>query len=136
LKHSESAILQRAGFTLLEIIVVLILLAMATAVVGPSLFYSKPVTSQLPSVLATAREVGIKRGETVRLRIDVTGAWQLTADATAQEDLLLSGRITDPMGSPVDLVISPLGTCGHSSGSSLPPGFPPLDALNCELLSR
>lgn len=126
----------RGGFTLLEVIVVLILLAVAAAVVAPSFsFTGSEPSSPLRGLVATAREAAIRRGETVHLRIDRSGTWQAVAGTPSRSEVLMVGRLAGAPGGPVDLIFSPLGTCGLAVESqSVSLGA--FDALTCEAESR
>lgn len=132
----------RAGFTLVELIVVLLLLSIAAAVVGPSLWFAPrpPPDSELLALVGGARDAAIRRGETVRLRIDRSGAWLALAGASASEtvarDTLMSGRLAAPRAASTDLFLSPLGTCApavESESAFLPAG---LDPLTCDRRPR
>ena len=74
-----------AGFTMVEVIVVLVLLTLAAAVVAPSLLSSHSEASELTSLVRSAREAAVRRGQTVQLRIDQSGAWQLVAGSLTDE---------------------------------------------------
>jgi Tfp pilus assembly protein FimT len=127
---------RRMGYTLLEVMVVLILLTLASAVVVPSLLTRVPNDSNsLQRVVANAREAAVRRGELVRLSIDRSGAWQATAGTLPVTDILMSGRLSDTRGS-VELLFSPLGTCGPSAEDALIEGGVTLDPLSCEVRSK
>ncbi|MGH7525823.1 MAG: prepilin-type N-terminal cleavage/methylation domain-containing protein [Gemmatimonadales bacterium] len=107
--------MKASGFTLLELIVVLVLLAVAAGVVAPSLLSSRPEgPSALRALIAGAREAAIRRGEIVRLRIDGSGAWQAVAGASSRSEVFLSGRLAEPPAGSSDILFSPLGTCAPS----------------------
>ena len=119
----------RSGYTLLEVMVVLVLLAVAAAVVAPSLLSSGPDrSSALPTLVATARAASVRRGEVVHLRIARTGDWQARAGTGTTSQLLMSGRLPDAPASAIDLIFSPLGTCASALESdaveSVPPSTP------------
>jgi prepilin-type N-terminal cleavage/methylation domain-containing protein len=123
----------RSGYTLLEVIVVLVLLAVAAAVVAPSLLSSGPDrASALPTLVATARAASVRRGEVVRLRIDRAGNWQARAGTGSTSQLLMSGRLTDSPASAIDLIFSPLGTCAPAVESDRVETLTAYDPLTCE----
>lgn len=122
----------RAGYTLLEIIVVLILVAIAAAIVGPSLASSRREPgSELATLVTNARGASVRRGEMVHLRIERSGAWQILRGAPPGA-LLLSGRLTQPPPSNVELVFSPLGTCAPTVESGPADFLPAYDGITCE----
>jgi prepilin-type N-terminal cleavage/methylation domain-containing protein len=99
----------RAGLTLLELLVVLAILAITTAVVP--LAWRTPRASDgsaLDALTRTARREAIRRGEELRLRVDADGAWVLAARDGAE--MLETGRIASPPAA-VSLRVDALGTC-------------------------
>jgi prepilin-type N-terminal cleavage/methylation domain-containing protein len=117
------------GYTLLEVIVVLLLLTVAASVVAPSLISRPPVQQAIPGLIGAARDAAVRRGESVRLRIDASGGWQVVAGAPPRGDILLSGRLNQPVGS-TELIFSPLGTCAPDVGSLVPREVA-IDPLTC-----
>lgn len=119
------------GFTLVEVVVVLVLLALAAAIVTPSLLSTNTDdSSEIQALVGSTRQAAIRRGETVRLRIDHSGAWQAIAGTEPGGDLLLSGQLASQPASTTHLIFSPLGTCAPAveSGSVVA-----LDPLTCEV---
>ena len=123
-----------SGYTLLEVILVLLLLTIAAVVVIPSL--STPRLDDAASVGAVirhTREAAVRRGEMVRLHIGRSGLWQATAGSNPET--LMAGRIQSASGGAIDLVFSPLGSCGAApEGRPLVAGE--VDPLTCEVPSR
>lgn len=130
----------RAGLTLLELLVVLAILAITTAVV-PLAWRSPraPDGSALDGLTQSARREAIRRGEELRLRVDVDGTWVLAArDGT---DILETGRIaietaTVPTTA-VSLRVDALGTCRPGSDSEATNGASSsvsFDMLGCRFL--
>src|SRR2546428_13757567 len=71
----------RSGFTLIEIVVVLILMGLVAVLVAPALFPRHHDQSALNALLVSAREVAARRGEVVYLHIDPTGEWRMEGGA-------------------------------------------------------
>src|SRR5256885_15378628 len=69
----------RSGFTLIEILVVLILMGLVAVLVVPALFPRHHDQSALNALLVSAREVAARRGEVVYVHIDPTGDWRAEA---------------------------------------------------------
>ncbi len=121
----------QVGFTLLEVVVVLVLLALAAAIVAPSLLSTHPENaSEIQALVGSTRQAAIRRGETVRLRVNRSGAWQAIAGTEPGSDLLMSGQLAGQPATTTDLIFSPLGTCAPAveSGSVVA-----LDPLTCEV---
>lgn len=130
----------RAGLTLLELLVVLAILAITTAVVP--LAWPRPRAtsgSALDALIQTARRDAVRRGEELRLRVDADGAWVLAArDGTA---ILETGRIASP-STAVSLRVDALGTCrpgidgaGTSVISGTAAAGASFDMLDCRYFS-
>jgi prepilin-type N-terminal cleavage/methylation domain-containing protein len=121
----------RTGFTLVEVIVVLVLLTLAAAVVAPSLFRPHAEASELASLVRSARDAAVRRGETIHLRIDHSGAWQAMTEGSPPTELLMAGRLSDSRGA-VDILFSPLGTCAPSPETLPAQALAAFDPLTCE----
>lgn len=118
---------------MVEVIVILVLLALATAIVAPSLLTSPAEkSSEMEALMSSARTAAIRRGEMVRLRIDRSGAWRAVAGTPPQTEVLLSGQLVDPPANVTDLLFSPIGTCAPTLESDPPEILLALDPLTCE----
>ena len=85
----------RSGLTLLELLVVLVILAITSAIVPLAWRNSRATqTRALDDLIHTARREAIRRGDELRLRVDGDGAWVLAARDGS--DILQSGRIAAP----------------------------------------
>ena len=102
----------RRGFTLLELLVVLVLLGLGAALVLPSLRLPARAPGE-DAPLERARATAIRRGEAVRLSVNPTGDWTVRATADTGGAILLSGTAAaSPAVSEVQsTVITALGTC-------------------------
>lgn len=134
LRSGHSMSTRHLGYTLLEVIVVLVLLAVAATVVAPSLLAPrlKQHSSSVLAVVGIAREAAVRRGELVRLQVDRSGAWRASAGAPPNGELLMSGRLSNPRGSTADIVFSPLGTCAPTPESIPSEELVGIDPLTCE----
>jgi prepilin-type N-terminal cleavage/methylation domain-containing protein len=104
---------RRRAFTLLELLVVLVMLGLAAAFVLPVL--QRPLkSSDERTVLERARAVAVRRGESVRLEFDASGAWTVRATADTTGAVLLSGQASTTAsdgGLARSTLISALGAC-------------------------
>jgi len=129
---------RRSGFTLIEMLVVLILMGLATALVVPVLLPPSRHDSALNALLASAREVAARRGEVVSLHIDATGQWRMEGGSPAVQGgggTLATGRVQPFLTAPVTLMVSPLGSCAFDLRSAAAAAAVPLDPLTCEIRS-
>lgn len=130
---------RRGGFTLLEVIVTLILLGLASALVAPALVFrdGDNPRGSLSSVVLGARKLAMRRGETLQLRIGADGRWRVTALTSQQGEALASGELSeDPLPPESILLVSPLGSCGFDVWSAPVAEAVPIDPLNCEVGRR
>src|SRR2546428_6227149 len=102
----------RSGFTLIEIVVVLILMGLVAVLVAPALFPRHHDQSALNALLVSAREVAARRGEVVYLHIDPTGEWRMGAGAEPPQGPPAPGRGPAFFTAPGPLMVSPLRSCG------------------------
>lgn len=134
--------------TLLELLVVLVLMAIATALVVPALRFPSTVllpndgasaesqrksglipTPEVDGVLASARRLALKRGEPVRLRVASDGVWAIVP--LSGGDAIQSGRVTEPLSWQPDLTVDAIGTCVLSADVVPRTGAGAWDALAC-----
>lgn len=117
----------RAGLTLLELLVVLAILAITTALVPLAWRAPRPTTtSALDELTHTARRTAIRRGEELRLEVSADGLWALVARNGAV--VVQTGRLSGP-ASPVSLRIDALGTC--RPGREMASDTAAFDMLHC-----
>jgi type II secretion system protein H len=123
----------RSGFTLIEMLVVLILMGLVAALVAPALFPRHHDQSALNALLVSAREVAVRRGEVVYVHIDPTGEWRMEAGANPGQAPLANGRVEPFATAAVTLMVSPLGSCGFDVRSAAAVGAEVLNPLTCEI---
>ncbi len=118
----------RAGLTLIEVVVVLVVLGLAAALVAPAVRTNAEPDEGLAAVRAAAREAAVRRAESLVLSVDERGAWRIVA--TRDTAAIASGRVSDGTKQ-LRVRVSPLGACfyeGVGTGS--------LDAISCAQRSR
>ncbi len=123
----------RSGFTLVEVVVVLILMGLVAALVAPALMPPRHDESPLAGLVESARAAAARRGETVYLTITPTGEWRMEGGANPLEGTLAAGRIQPFLAVPVTLVVSPIGSCGFDVRSAAAAAAVALDPLTCEI---
>ena len=121
------------GFTLLEILVVLILLGVASTLVVPA-FPDLPREEKhaLDEVIDAARGLAVRNASTVTLAFGPDGRWTASQSNGSALSELPGGTIDQTDGPRIRLRISPLGGC---SLDGVPPTEPPFtfDPVRCRL---
>jgi len=118
----------RAGFTLIELVVVLLLAGIAITLVGPSII-SRPGNSAtlLQQSVNTARNAALDLSQSVQLEIKSDGSWLVAVPKTGRVLNTGSGL---PTSSSLRLNVSPLGDCLHFAGN----GNYSIDPLTCRIV--
>lgn len=125
---------RRAAFTLLELLVVLVLLGLSSAVVLPALRLPAPAAAESP--LVRARALAVRRGESLRLEALGEGRWRVSAAADTAGTVLLDGTDLDPLalGGAQSVMVTALGTCLPEGPSAA--GGAAWDPVRCGVTSR
>jgi prepilin-type N-terminal cleavage/methylation domain-containing protein len=126
LRHSD-------GFTLIEMLVVLVLLGMAAALVAPAIRSFGPARPTLSSVIPAARDAAARRGETVYLRIAESGEWRMDGAASSEAGPITTGRLDPFPDLPLTIIVSPLGSCAFDLRSAQAVHSIRLDPLTCKV---
>ena len=125
----------RGGFTLIEVVVVLVILGVMLTLVAPLLRTDSPAPeNNLAGLVQYARAAAIHRGEVLELEVQPSGEWHLTGQARTGGDPVGAGRV-GPQSAAIRLVFSPLGMCAPAIGAPATESLP-LDPLDCELIVR
>jgi prepilin-type N-terminal cleavage/methylation domain-containing protein len=95
--------------TLIEVLVVMTVLGLVSAVVLPALVVPRNEPAGIGQVVRNARALAIRRAQTLRLSVEGSGRWVLRAEAEAVD----SGGIATP--APIELLLSPTGHCRLTS---------------------
>jgi prepilin-type N-terminal cleavage/methylation domain-containing protein len=123
----------RRGFTLVEVIVVLVVMSIAVAVVGVAFVPRRPDDlEQLEALVQYARSTAVRRAETMRLDVAPSGAWVLRG-STAGGDSVASGRVKRGLKERITVLFSAFGTCAPDLRSELAATPLPLDPTACAL---
>ncbi len=121
------------GFTLIEMLVVLVLLGMAAAVAAPAIRSVLPRHPALSSLVPAARDAAARRAETVYLRVAESGEWRMEGAASSGAGPLATGRVDPFPGLPLTLIVSPLGNCAFDLRSTQAARSIRLDTLSCKI---
>lgn len=128
----------RAAFTLIEMLVVLVIMAIATALVAPAIL--RPLrddAAELSSVITRARETAAARGEIIYLRFDPGGDWHTEGGGSQIDAAITRGHLRPLARVPLTLIISPTGSCAFNV-QSIPAAAAAvtLDPLTCEIARK
>src|SRR2546428_3723613 len=99
---------RRSGFTLIEMLVVLILMGLVAVLVVPALFPRHHDQSALNALLVSAREVAARRGEVVYVHIDPTGDWRMEGGANPHQAPPAPRRVEPVFPAPAPSIGAPL----------------------------
>jgi prepilin-type N-terminal cleavage/methylation domain-containing protein len=116
------------GFTLFEVVVVLVVIALVATLVAPSIgALPERGDAGVVGLAAQARLAAVRRAESLELRLDSTGAWVLSS--TRYHSTIASGQVDGDSVAPLTLRISALGVCTTADPSRS--AGPTWDALRC-----
>ena len=108
---------------------------MTAAFALPTLLRPRDPDPGLETLVISAREAAIPRGETVFLRIGSSGEWRIDgSSATGEFGSRLVGRM-ESLPAPLTLLVSPTGTCMLDVPSIMAAPDIQLDPLTCEVKS-
>lgn len=114
---------------MVELLVVLLVIGLATALVAPSLIMPEPAgKTPVDDLLARVVEMATSREQQLELAVRQDGQWHIYTASTGEA--LAQGRWPGEPGQSFALLVSSLGTCGPEPGTHLP--FE-LDPLMCEV---
>jgi ABC-type cobalamin transport system permease subunit len=115
----------RTAITLVELLVVLVVLGLASALVAPALLFPEdPERRPYDAVLDGVVDLAAAREEVLRLVVEPDGRWRVAASPAAE--VLARGRIDAYQDAGFVLLVSPLGSCGPAPGSAPPFALEPL----------
>src|SRR5918994_1243421 len=93
------------GFSLLELIVVMIVLSLAAGIALPALGRrTEPRGGELPSLILLSQEAAARRGETIHLEIAGSGAWTIQGSASRGDGPIRAGQVDSFPGLPLTLI--------------------------------
>jgi prepilin-type N-terminal cleavage/methylation domain-containing protein len=127
----------RSGFTLVELLVVLVVMGLMVGLVAPAVIprAAPDERGSLAPVIRFAREAAVRRSETVHLRIDASGAWRVDGTSSSEHGPLATGHVERYDHGEGTLVASAIGTCAFDVRSTRIAGALLLDPLTCEVRS-
>ena len=128
---TSRSLIARPGFTLLEVLVVLILLGVGFGLAVPAFVTPQDgATDGVQRILSTARRAAVRRAEAITVSIGPTGDWTIdNGDRAASPE---TGTLDWEPGAQVRVRVSPLGACvlDSNDGSLL------IDAVSCRIFRR
>lgn len=123
------------GFTLVEVVVVLVVLGLGAALVAPALLAPAREPTSITAVIGHVQDMAARRGETLRLEVTPAGSWQVFGTAAIDEGALEGGELFDAgrLGA-FTLRVAPLGSCGPTLDSNAAGPRLPVDPLTCRVI--
>ena len=122
----------RRGFTLIEVVVVLVLVGLVFGLVTPRFLAPAPAREGgVHRVVEAARRAAIRRAGAVTLSLDAEGGWNVEAAGEPGSAPLLAGRLDSPPPSALRLHVSPLGSCMLVPSEDVAPRA--IDPVRCRL---
>lgn len=122
------------GFTLLEVVVVLVLIGLTTTLVAPALLSpSDEPSASLQGVIRHAQHLSLRRGETLVLEVSTERRWTVLGSAVAGDVVDTGALEGDAPRGRVELWVNPVGSCGGPLELAASDWMPPLDPLTCTL---
>ena len=119
------------GYTVIEVLVVLLLMGLAAALVAPA-FVQHDERGALVTLIGEARRTAIHRAEGMALRIERSGAWRLDGLASTEAGAIAMGTLSPAPPLAVTLLFSPLGTCAPDVETARDAEALQLNPLLCE----
>ncbi len=121
-----------SGLTLIEVVIVIAILAIAAAIVFPNVFpQDAPATALSEAQLIDqAKAFAVARGEPLRLSIQHDGAWEIVSEAAPGSGALASGHLAEAPAFTIDLRVTELGACLPARDGRRVEG-PAIDAVSC-----
>ena len=119
------------GYTLIEVIVVLLLLTLGALLVAPTP-QQRDDPEKLAALVGQARITALRRGEALALRLEPSGAWRLDGLASGDGAAIAQGVVSFAPAAPLTLILSPLGTCAPDVATAAAAEPLRLDPLTCE----
>lgn len=124
----------RRGLTLIEVVIVIAILAIAAAIVYPNLFpQDAPATALSEAgLIEQAKALAVARAEPLRLSIRSDGTWEIVSEATPGSAPLAAGNLAEAPAYPVELRVTELGACFVVRDDRRIEG-PAIDAVSCTI---
>ena len=119
------------GYTLIEIVVVLLLMGLAAALVAPVLSQRQASSDAVLALAGQARRIAVGRAEPVTLTIEAWGAWRLDGAASRAAGAIATGTLPRPREA-LTLVFSPFGSCSADVASATAGAAFRIEPLTCE----
>jgi prepilin-type N-terminal cleavage/methylation domain-containing protein len=99
---------RRAGVTLVELLVVLVIVGLATTVVVPAVRVPEAAAASQEDPLRVAQRLAVQRGEALALTVQADGPWVVTRSAQP-DDTISTGRSAPSVVGTMSIL--PTGAC-------------------------
>lgn len=124
------------GFTLVEILVVIVVLGLVVGVVAPAVLPPRrdEVDADLARLIRSARAAAAARQETLFVRLAPSGDWRIEGADTDGAGDVAAGTLRAYAGPAGTIIVSPVGTCAFDVQSTAGAAAIPLDPMTCEVV--
>jgi prepilin-type N-terminal cleavage/methylation domain-containing protein len=124
----------RAGFTLLEALVVLVLLATLSALAAPALIpQATGREGDGQRVVDEARRTALRRGAAVTVSFEADGRWTIRGGGFGESAVLAAGTLGSDAPVPLRLHVSALGACTVQGFGAAPTPRVSVDPVRCRI---
>jgi prepilin-type N-terminal cleavage/methylation domain-containing protein len=122
-----------SGLTLIEVMIVIAILAIAVAIVYPNLVRrDTPAALSEAQLIEQAKTLAVARAEPVRLSIETDGTWEIVSEGAPGSGALASGHLAEAPAYAVKLRVTELGACFDARDDRRIEG-PAVDAVSCTI---
>jgi prepilin-type N-terminal cleavage/methylation domain-containing protein len=120
----------RTGLTLIELLIVIAILAIAAAIVYPNVFppSEAPAAPSEETLLEQARSTAVARAQVLRVDVAANGAWKIVSESAA-DSVLHSGTLAEAPVAAYAVRVTELGVCLPVASEQRE--GPAVDAVSC-----
>jgi len=124
----------RRGLTLLELLVTLLVLGLASAMAIPAFTPPAQTATGLGALVRSARGAAIARAEVLELHVAADATWELLSAARSDAAPVAHGSLDHAPAAGFKILFTPLGVCLPTS--PLPGDLPSWDVAGCAAATR
>jgi prepilin-type N-terminal cleavage/methylation domain-containing protein len=108
-----------SGFTLIEVAVTLVVMALVVTLVIPTFTRKSVARVSASDVVRSASRLALRRAEWMTLRVDERGGWDVHSDSQQETTALAQGVLERTEAMPFVVRLSPMGACLSNGMSAI-----------------